>query len=83
MSWNESQERERRLRKLENKTWHSYGAGAYYDIYKDRIIRYSCHNSWLKKHCRRVTRRRMRQGKAYHQKGCSYKKYYDYWWILL
>lgn len=83
MSYRRSKERKKRLKQLEKETWHSYGAGAYYDEDKKRYIKYSCHNSWLKKHSRRMIRHRLKEDKEIFQKGCKYKRKYDYWWILL
>lgn len=83
MSYKRAQERNRRLKKLFEETKYAYGAGAWYSDRKKRYIKYSCHNEWLKTHCRRVTRRRMKQDEDSYQKGNKYKRRYDYWWELL
>lgn len=83
MSYKRAQERNRRLKKLYDKTKNSYGAGVWFSERKNRYIRYSCHNEWLKTHTRRTTRRRIKQNNDFYQKGNLYKKNYDYWWELL
>ena len=82
MSYQRKREENRRLKKLYEETKNAYGAGAWYDERKGRYIRYSCHSEWLKTHCRRMTRRRMKN-KTGRYSGCAYKKFYDYWWELL
>lgn len=86
MSYKGATQRNAKLKKLADETYRSYGAGAYFDNTKGRFIRYSVHNAWLKTHCRRMTRRRMKRisNDVYpiNQKR-AYKKYYDYWWELL
>ncbi|MBQ8806577.1 MAG: hypothetical protein IJZ68_09065 [Bacteroidaceae bacterium] len=84
MSYQRARERNRRLRKLYDATKNGYGAGAGYDEEKGRYYRYSCHDRDLKAHCRRVTRRRL---KNIHfdanLSGGAHKKVFDYWWTLL
>ena len=82
MSYRRKQEENRRLNKLYNKTKNGYGAGAYYDDRKDRLIRYSCHDKNWKARCRRTTRRRLKK-MEFHCSGCTYKKFYEYWWQIL
>lgn len=84
MSYQRARERNRRLRKLYDATKNGYGNGAWYDEEKSRYIRYSCHDKDLKDLCRRTTRRRLKRldPDAMPQRG-SYKKVFDYWWILL
>ena len=83
MSYKRARERNRRLKKLYDKTKNSYGAGAWYDEEKERYIRYFCHDKDLKKTCRRTTRRRLKQQHlgANLNRG-AYKKVFDYWWEL-
>lgn len=82
MSHKRKLEDKRRIKKLYEKTKCAYGAGAWFDERKGRYIKYSCHNKWLKTHCRRMVRRRMKNiGMA--QKGNGYRKLFDYWWELL
>lgn len=83
MNYRSAQERQKRLKRLEKETRHSYGAGAFYDDQKKRIVRYSCHNKKLKKHCRREMRRRLKNLDYCSRQKCDYKKLYDYWWELL
>lgn len=83
MSYRCSQKRKQKLIRLEAKTRNSYGAGAFYDDKKNRIIRYSVHSRWLKHHCRKEMRRRLKDIDYNFHKKCDYKKLYDYWWSLL
>ena len=84
MSYQRARERNRRLKKLYDKTKNGYGAGAWYDEKKERYIRYFCHDKDLKKQCRRTTRRRLKQRHCGERlnRG-AYKKVFDYWWELL
>lgn len=82
MSHKRKCEENRRLKKLYEKTKYNYGAGVWFDERKGRYIKYSCHNKWLKTHCRRMVRRRMKN-KDMALKGNGYRKLFDYWWELL
>lgn len=83
MSYKRAQERNRRLKKLYDKTKNSYGAGAYYSKRKNRLIPIYLSSPWLKAHCRRQTRRHLKQNiDNLDIKGNNYKKYFDYWWEL-
>lgn len=83
MSHKRKREDNRRLKKLYNETKNGYGAGAQYSEKKNRYIRYSCHNAWLKARCRKLTRKRLKNDiDAPISKG-GYKKFFDYWWELL
>ena len=82
MSHKRKCEENRRLKKLYEKTRHAYGAGVWFDESKGRYIKYSCHNKWLKTHCRRIIRRRMKNI-GMPRKGNGYRKLFDYWWELL
>lgn len=82
MGYRRSQERNRRLEKLYEKTKHGYSAGAYYDRDKGRYVRYSCHNKFLRKLSRKRIRNAEKTDAPSRQKG-RYKRLYDYWWNLL
>lgn len=82
MSYHRKQEEKHQLNKLYNKTKNSYGAGAWYDEDKNRIIRYSCHIKRDKILCRRITRKRLKRNSSCYS-GCIYKRFYDYWWEIL
>lgn len=82
MSYNRKTEDKRRLKSLYDKTQNSYGSGAYYSEYKDRLIRASCHDEWFKTYARRVVRRKLKNSFELCQ-GCKYKKMFDYWWRVL
>ena len=78
--------RKMKLKKLYHETISMYGAGAYYDEKKDRLIRYSCNSSSLRRSLNRIVRRKLNQGKyreiPYLSDG-QYRKIVDYWWTLL
>lgn len=80
MSHKRSVEDKRRLEKTYNKTKSKYGPGVWYDEKKKRFIRLDFTNKWLKNHCKRITRHKLKQGDIIN--GCHYKKVYDYWWEL-
>lgn len=80
MSYSRSRETRRRLKRLYDETKHTYGAGAYYDDDKNRYVRYSCNDKNAKIICKRITRRRM--AKLDNTTRGSYRKLYDYWWII-
>lgn len=82
MSYKRKQIEKHKLKKLYDETWHSYSAGAYYDDRKNRFIKYSCHNRWLRAHCRRISRRRMNKEGNLYSRG-SYNRVYDYWRELI
>ena len=79
MSHRRSVEDERRLKKTYEETKNDYGPGVWYDERKGRYIRSNFTDTWLKTHCRRVIRRRLKQDAVFYEKGL-YKKYFDYWW---
>ena len=72
----------KKLRKLYENTKNWYGAGAYYDERKKRIIRYSCHCKYFKKLSRRIARRKLNNCDDRYC-GSQYKKLFDYWWTIL
>ena len=82
MSYQRKGQDKRKLRKLYSETHTHYGAGAYYNERKQRHIRYSCHNKWARTHCRRITRKRLKNMDGSYPKG-HYKKVCDYWWEIL
>ena len=82
MGYKRNKQEHRRLKKLYEKTKHSYGAGAWYDDDKERYIRYSPSNTpGYTKYLRLMSNRKVRHSKELLNYG-SYKKAYDYWWIL-
>ena len=83
MSHRRKSEDKRRLKKLYEETKHQYGTGVWYNDKKNRFIRYSCHNTWLKRHCSKITRTRMKNILENSNSKAEYKKIFDYWWILL
>lgn len=67
-----------KLKKLLDDTKHQYGAGAYYDEDKGRIIQY-----WFKKkYLKQVAAKVARKAKDI-SNGSLYKRVYDLWWELL
>lgn len=82
MSHKRKQEDKHRLKKLYDKTKHSYGCGAWYYEKQDRLIRYSCHNKWLRRYCRKMSRRKMNNQMKLYSKG-DYNRLFDYWWWVL
>ena len=66
-----------KLKKLLDDTKHRYGAGAYYDEAKGRIIQYWFNKKYLKKVAAKTTRK----VKAI-SNGSLYKRVYDLWWEL-
>ncbi|MCI6366999.1 MAG: hypothetical protein MR911_10970 [Spirochaetia bacterium] len=81
MNYKSKQEEKRRLQKLYNKTKTSFGAGAYFDNKKNRIIRYYIYPEG-KKFLKRLSRRTVRRNKE-KLNGSLYKRLYDYWYELL
>lgn len=66
-----------KIKKLLDDTKHRYGAGAYYDEAKGRIIQYWFNKKYLKK----VAAKTARKVKAI-SNGSLYKRVYDLWWEL-
>ena len=66
-----------KLKKLLDDTKHQYGAGAYYDEAKGRIIQYWFNKKYLKK----VAAKTARKVKDI-SNGSLYKRVYDLWWEL-
>ena len=81
MSYQRKAEDNRRLSKTYEETKHSYGPGVWYDEEKERYYRLNFTNKWLKRHCSKITRRRLKRTDVVGSKS-YYKKYYDYWWEL-
>lgn len=72
-----------RLKKVYEATKHGYGPGVWYDENKGTYIRLDFSNSWLKKHCRRNTRRKLKKNiSELGSERSLYKRLYDYWWEL-
>ena len=73
-----------RLEKLYRETSRYYGAGVYFNSYKNRLMRYSCNSRSLRTLCNRKLRRRMNSDLGYVvANGCQYRKHVDYWWMLI
>lgn len=83
MSHRRKTEDKRRLKRLYEETKHQYGTGVWYSDKKNRFIRYSCHNAWLKRYCSKITRTRMKNILENSNSKAEYKKIFDYWWILI
>lgn len=69
----------RKLQRLYEETKHAYGAGAYFDTDKGRILKYTCNSKEL----RQSHNRRFRRKHIDVASGGAYKKHSDYWWDLL
>ena len=86
MSYQESVERNRRLKKLLNETKHSFAKGAWYDEDKGRIIKYSpSRNSKYPKYLKQRSAKHFRKNynnDDYLMQGNTYQKTFDYWWEL-
>lgn len=82
MSHSRKTEDIKRLKSLYDKTKNSYGAGVWYNENKNRYYRYSCHNIYEKKRCRKAVRRKLKNS-DYLLPGCLYKKVSEYWWMIL
>lgn len=83
MLYKSSQERAKRLKKLEAETRNNSSAGAFYNKKNGRIEKYSCHSKWLKARSRKETRRLTKlAGENIAKKGNEYKRRFDYWWEL-
>ena len=78
MSYQRCQERKKRITNLRKN-----GGPAWFSEEKNRWVQFSWHdyNRYLKKHCRRQTRRTLnRKGEDFiSQQKSNYKKEYDYW----
>lgn len=81
MSYQRKAEDNRRLQKTYEETKHNYGPGVWYNEEKERYYRLNFTNKWLKRHCSKITRRRLKRTDAVGGKS-YYKKCYDYWWEL-
>lgn len=81
MSYSKSEKNKKKLKKLAEETYNTCPTGAFYDEKKKRYIRYYRGNKWLKVHCRRMTRRKLKNTVVIYDKS-QYKKLYDYWWEL-
>lgn len=82
MSYRRSKERNRRLKKLYDKTKNYYGCGVWYNDKKGRYIRYYPSNvTGYTKYLRRLSNRKVRKTKDI-PNGNAYKRVFDYWWEL-
>jgi len=82
MSHKRKTEDKHRLKKLYEETKNYYGAGVWFNKDKNRYIRYSCHSKGLKRYCKKVIRRRIKNIEV-SPKGNGYRRIFDYWWELL
>lgn len=77
-------EDEKRKKKLysyyKNNHWHLWICGVYYDKRKDRLVQ--CWRDKSSKQYKRICNRRFRRTKEIYNHG-SYKKYTDFWWMLI
>lgn len=82
MSHSRSVEDKKRLKKLYDATKNGYGAGAYYDKSKKRIIRYSISDhSKHPKYLKRRANKAVRKSDITMQRN-GFKKLYEYLWEL-
>lgn len=81
MSYSKSEKNKKKLKKLAQETYNTCPTGAFYSEKKKRYVRYYRGNNWLKVHCRRMTRRKLKNTTVIYDKS-QYKKLYDYWWEL-
>ena len=82
MSYQRKAEDNRRLHKTYEETKRSYGPGVWYNERKERYCRLNFTNSWLKRHCSKVTRKRLKRTRVIVSSKSYYKRFYDYWWEL-
>lgn len=86
MSYQRKQEDKRRLAALYNETRNNFGAGAYYDQRKERLIRYSYtgggRGRYLKQQAARTARRENRSADHASSARAAYRRTFDYWWEL-
>lgn len=81
-------EENRRLKKLYDETWHSYGSGAYWDdkrgVYRKYWPYSKNHGCNLRKYYHRANNKRVRRlgnrGEVFRRS--VYKKVFDLWWTL-
>ena len=72
-----------KLRKLYRQTKNKCCAGAWFDDEKNLLRKYSCNSKSLRQSCNRRFRRRMNRNLEVIPDGNGYRRYIDYWWILL
>lgn len=77
-------EDEKRKKKLyhyyKNNHWYFWVCGVCYDERKHRLVQYWRHKS--SKKYKRICNRRFRRTKGIYNHG-SYKKYTEFWWMLI
>ena len=74
----------RRLRKLYDVTKRYYGAGVYFDRYKNRLVRYTCNSKSVRRMLNRIFRRRVNRNLDYAvANDGGYRKHTEYWWSIL
>ncbi len=81
LSYKRSAAEKGRLKKLYRETRGRYGAGAYFDARKGRLIAYTvgspCRKRALKRQCSKAVRRHKEN-----LKHAKYKRTFDYFWEL-
>ncbi|MBQ6627897.1 MAG: hypothetical protein IJH65_03620 [Methanobrevibacter sp.] len=81
MSYQRKMIENRRLKKLYQATKNWYGAGAYYDERKKRIIKYTCNSKEVRKLSSKIIRRKLNRTEDRYN-GSKYKRLFDYWWTI-
>lgn len=82
MAYKQAQNRKKRLMKTYRQTKHKYGPGVWFNEDTGRYIKCSASNTpGYTKALRRVSNRKVRRA-AETYRNSTYKKLYDYWWIL-
>lgn len=83
MSYRRSCQEKLKLKRLYNETKNGYRSGAFYNERKQRIVRFNATNTpGYRKYLRRLSNKRLRHYKNLPLNHSSYKKLFDYWWIL-
>ena len=80
MSWKQSRERQKRLKKISENTGDNGVRGAYYDEKKERIVRLS-----VGPRCgrmRRISNRKTRRTRKEYAQYGGYRKVFDLWYEL-
>lgn len=82
MAYKQAQNRKKRLMRTYNQTKHSTRGGVWFDEDTGRYIKYAASNTpGYSKTLRRVSNRKLRHSDITYRNS-TYKKVYDYWWIL-
>lgn len=82
MAYKQAKNRRKRLVKTYEETKHSYGSGVWYDEDRGRYIKYTASNTpGYAKQLRRIGNKKVRKAAEVGTHG-SYRKNYDYKWVL-